>query len=1468
MKLNKLISTVLAFAITFGTVACALPVFSFNSSAAETEDEREVNLSGAEIAELYLNQAFTSAQDKIDNDPNMKLCAQNDYFALYANRYTGEVYVKDKTSGQILATNPYYIGEDHISDTIPKDLLSQISVNFYGTDGATVIYNSYEWAAARGQIKLSKLSDSSIRISYTIGDTTTRYLAPNGISKKNFEDLIMRPMQEKIAEMVLEMLNERLGEYDSVKGYENQEVLTGYIENAAGFAEKDFQSFIDAFDYFARLEERIARGEGPKDIIEDFVSWWEDAYKRYKVLCNNDYRLYSVFGSETRDYNTLYAMYALKDPSAYTNETLREQVAKQYPATMKNYTDENPEYYPLYALDNTLTNAQKKKIQNIISRFAPDYTLDQMYADEQDTQLEPDLEVNPVFRMSLIYTITDEGMTVRLPANSIFYDETLYTIREITVLPYLGMGDLNNGGYIFYPDGSGAIVDYDEFNDKNVSLSGDIYGQDHTFYAVTGANQENIYMPVYGAVSNQVTYTAVDFQLSDPDNDIIVPLHISEETYKKGIFEYTVMTDYVGVDTGERDEEGNPVYEYYYDYYYLTDSKQKVYLPYSSETVNLLDDNGKVVKKLKKQYYKNANGEQITLNPLEPEHPTLPSVVATDANPFVEHKYTDGFFAIIEEGSAMSSMSMVINGASQDYASIGPVFAPLPHDTYEMSAKDVFTVVAEQKYMDDLSINFFLLTDETIKTENNINTTHTSSYVGMANTYREYLADLYDWNRLEGLGNDLPLYIETFGVMETLEKILSFPVYVDVALTSFEDVQTMYKELEAAGIGNVKFKLTGYANGGVYTRYPAKLKWEREAGGKSGFRKLLQFASDYAAQGLQLFPNFDFQYVTYTGAFDGIRIRKVTARTVDNRYAQKMTYSPYLQEYNAMMEGMIVAPNVIAELYETFQRKYKRYDIDTIALADIGKDLSSSYDEDAYLLREDAMKVNADFLAKVAENYQIMTHGGNVYALANVKFLLDAPVDSSHFRATSSTVPFFGMVMHGYLQYAGEAINESGNPSYELLRAIESGASLYFILSYANTNLMKDDMLLNEYYSVNYQIWNKGYVYDDAGEYMHKIGKDASGNDIWATIYYDDLMDAYYYEENGTKVYKVDGADIEPTKYVEGGDVYNYYNVLNEALGELQEFLISDHRFIIGERVITDDEELADRLSMEKDFKAILQNYVMEEQKSIIKDLEVLNDFYEASIEDLAVAYATARYNSDSDAWADAYVKAKADMRADYELYKAYLVEYKGVDEFKNSTKNILLNLSNEFMLNRIGITDEDKAIQRTGQSYDCFEKVVEAVAKNGTVSVLAGQTIGVDIDYNALLGQAYREFGITEEQASNLDDVVTFKNELKTIVDDLNDKYEADAGIVSGAEIVIKVTEIDFARAPENTYVTDSEATDVDYASTIYTIDNNTIVMVTYTKGNETKTFVLNYNTFDVTVNLKGVVKTIKALGFEVVTD
>ena len=53
--------------------------------------------------------------------------------------------------------------------------------------------------------------------------------------------------------------------------------------------------------------------------------------------------------------------------------------------------------------------------------------------------------------------------------------------------------------------------------------------------------------------------------------------------------------------------------------------------------------------------------------------------------------------------------------------------------------------------------------------------------------------------------------------------------------------------------------------------------------------------------------------------------------------------------------------------------------------------------------------------------------------------------------------------------------------------------------------------------------------------------------------------------------------------------------------------------------------------------------------------------------------------------------------------------------------------------------------------------------------------------------------------------------------------------------------------------YVTDSTARDDNYDHTDYTVDNDLIVMVTYQKGEETVSFILNYNIYSVEVTLEG---------------
>ena len=51
-----------------------------------------------------------------------------------------------------------------------------------------------------------------------------------------------------------------------------------------------------------------------------------------------------------------------------------------------------------------------------------------------------------------------------------------------------------------------------------------------------------------------------------------------------------------------------------------------------------------------------------------------------------------------------------------------------------------------------------------------------------------------------------------------------------------------------------------------------------------------------------------------------------------------------------------------------------------------------------------------------------------------------------------------------------------GDVEYAKLKAIENGASPYFILSYKNTEILKDYYQLSHYYSIRYDIWQEDVV--------------------------------------------------------------------------------------------------------------------------------------------------------------------------------------------------------------------------------------------------------------------------------------------------------------------------------------------------------------------------------------------------------
>ena len=112
----------------------------------------------------------------------------------------------------------------------------------------------------------------------------------------------------------------------------------------------------------------------------------------------------------------------------------------------------------VYVCDPSIDPAEEDTLEDYIKKYCPDYTYEELDRDHEITEYEGASDkAPPLFRIALEYTVDEHGLTARVPANGIRYDDTAYILRYIDILPYMGAIDSYNEGYTFIPDGSGAL---------------------------------------------------------------------------------------------------------------------------------------------------------------------------------------------------------------------------------------------------------------------------------------------------------------------------------------------------------------------------------------------------------------------------------------------------------------------------------------------------------------------------------------------------------------------------------------------------------------------------------------------------------------------------------------------------------------------------------------------------------------------------------------------------------------------------------------------------------------------------------------------------------------------------------------------------------------------------------------------------------------------------------------------------
>ena len=793
-----------------------------------------------------------------------------------------------------------------------------------------------------------------------------------------------------------------------------------------------------------------------------------------------------------------------------------EEMFKEFPVTGSFDSNGNPvASTPIYVLKGNSSKdpfeknspQTARKLSNYLKTYYPSYSISEMIADEKDAGCIMPVTAKPIFRCSIEYTLDSDGtLQVKIPSNSIMFDETKYTLNDIKVLEAMGAARYENFNfdgstevvdneysYAFFPDGSGMIVNFSEH--KNATLHRPLYGVDYAYSTLeTDVNYlEAASIPVFGVVTK-------------------------------------------------------------------------------------------------------ARANASTLNKL-----TQLGLIDGSVT-----EITSGFVAIIDEGSALADIHIDAGGTTHKFGTTYISISPYPQDTFDLStsisvgdAATSYTKVSDSKYTGSYVMKINLLSDPVCQPlvdlaneglEEGVDkyNTYVASYVGMATCYRDYLREGGVLTALNTASQNMPLYIEALGSMDYVKKILTFPVNSSKELTTFEDIAVMYGELSNVvktlkdksteyanlanetddidqkvnyqnksvefaelaeefkdlSIKNVNFKLTGFANDGISYTYPTKLKWERVCGGKSGFNQLVATADE---QGFGVYPDFDFMYIVNTSMFDGVGTNGYISRHIDNRYAAKQVFDPTWGMYYNSFEA-VISTKVLSGLFEKFESRYSKYNWKYISLSTFGDTLNSNFDEDEPINRDQSMNYVTEVLANAKnKGYSIMVDGGNAYTYGYVDHIVNLAIDSSHHSYCSYTVPFIGMVLHGYVSYTGSPINYSGDDNYDLLRSIESGAALLYILCYTNTEFMKENDDANLYYSVDYEHW------------------------------YTNVLDNY--------------------------------NKLNNAIGKLQNYQIIDHKEMIAEKAVNSAQAKANLIKVYTEYIGIVDRYINAKIDAAYEEMKAGKDY-------------------------------------------------------------------------------------------------------------------------------------------------------------------------------------------------------------------------------------------------------------------
>jgi hypothetical protein len=418
----------------------------------------------------------------------------------------------------------------------------------------------------------------------------------------------------------------------------------------------------------------------------------------------------------------------------------------------------------------------------------------------------------------------------------------------------------------------------------------------------------------------------------------------------------------------------------------------------------------------------------------------------------------NAMLCIIEEGASYASIRADVSGRNSSYNNVYPCFNIVHSALMNISGRsdrDVYQYERGLPEGEGLTLRYILCNE--------------TGYVGMAKEYRAWLINKFP--SLAGKqASGVPIAIEIPGAVNKTQHRLGIPFDLPLKLTSYGEAAGMIGDFAKFGWKNVQIKLNGWFNRSVDHRIPTRINLINDLGSKRDFYNLVDSAK---RNGYRIYPEADFFYMKDKRLFDGFSLYRDVSRYVSHDRIQRYPYSfVWFGERNRWGKlSYIARPEIAMSMIDNFVQEANSLGLENIAFRNMGSTLAGNYDDKRHVSREASMRMRQEkFMELRRSGTGIMLLAGHAYAAPFADFIVDLPLDDQGFGITDVSVPFYPIVLHGLVPYAGRAINLAEDYSKNLLKIIESGAGLYFSFMTEDTAVLQETKF-RQFYANEYGKW-------------------------------------------------------------------------------------------------------------------------------------------------------------------------------------------------------------------------------------------------------------------------------------------------------------------------------------------------------------------------------------------------------------